>query len=127
MLNPAHGAAMLQSSSDANVAAASTERSASAQTAQPTALAHIANPQVSGLRRQTQTWMGLAFVALLCGVSFFFGLIGLILCHSAQQAAEHGKLQDAQAKLRLSKTVTLSGFAVLATVLVGYSASLFIR
>jgi hypothetical protein len=73
--------------------------------------------------RDTQLWMGLAAASMLCVVPCFFGLIGLLACHTAREAASRGRVADARAKLRLGKLMTVSGFVTFVLALVGYALS----
>lgn len=74
------------------------------------------------LRKQSTQWLVIALVTFfLFGCGNCFGLIGAILCFLAMQAVDQGHIEDAEAKLRWGKIITLAGLAlaVLTAILVG--------
>lgn len=83
--------------------------------------ARSAGPRAA-LRKQATQWLVIALVTFfLFGCGNCFGLIGAILCFLAMQAADQGHVEDAEAKLRWGKIITLAGLAlaVLTAILVG--------
>ena len=68
-------------------------------------------PPVSPLKKEAQTWLILGGISFMtCGC--LFGVIGIVFCYMAMQAADAGNSADAQNKLKWGKITTVIGFAV---------------
>jgi len=68
-------------------------------------------PPASPLKKQAQTWLILGGVSFMtCGC--LFGVIGIVFCYMAMQAADAGNQADAENKLKWGKITTVVGFAV---------------
>ena len=68
-------------------------------------------PPVPPIKKEAQTWLILGGVSFMtCGC--LFGVIGIVFCYMAMQAADAGNLADAQNKLKWGKITTVVGFAV---------------
>jgi hypothetical protein len=68
-------------------------------------------PPVPELKKQAQTWL------IISAISFFFcacgfGIIGVVFCYMAMQAADHGNFADAENKLKWGKITTVIGFVL---------------
>lgn len=78
--------------------------------------------RLAALRKQSTQWLVVALATFfLFGCGNCFGLIGAILCFLAMQAVDQNHLEDAEAKLRWGKIITLAGLAlaVLTAILLG--------
>jgi hypothetical protein len=76
------------------------------------------------LQREATTWIALAIASSVFCAGMCLGIGGALFCYWARQAAERGALEDAEAKLRWGKILTVGGSisGVLVTAL-----SLFLR
>lgn len=69
----------------------------------------LGRPNAAETKKQAELWLiisGATF--LLCG-SWCFGIAGAVFCYLAIQAASQGNLDDAEAKLKWGKIITVSG------------------
>ncbi len=66
---------------------------------------------VPPVKKAAQTWLIMGGVSFMtCGC--LFGVIGIVFCYMAVQAADAGNLADAENKLKWGKITTVVGFAV---------------
>jgi hypothetical protein len=61
------------------------------------------------LHRQATLWLVLSLTSSLFCVSLCLGIGGAVFCYLAMQAASHGLVADAAAKLKWGKILTLVG------------------
>ncbi|HYQ14754.1 MAG TPA: hypothetical protein VEQ58_03325 [Polyangiaceae bacterium] len=64
------------------------------------------------LQQQAKTWLALSIVSSVFCLSLGLGIGGAIFCYLAQQAAAQGLRDDAQAKLKWGKILTVVGSAL---------------
>jgi hypothetical protein len=77
----------------------------------PGGYAPAPRPPASPLKKEAQTWLILGGVSFMtCGC--LFGVIGIVFCYMAMQAADAGNSADAKNKLKWGKITTVAGFAV---------------
>ena len=68
-------------------------------------------PPVPAVKKQAQTWLIIGGVSFMtCGC--LFGVIGIVFCYMAMQAADAGNWADAENKLKWGKITTLVGFGI---------------
>ncbi|MEO7034859.1 MAG: hypothetical protein ABI548_13200 [Polyangiaceae bacterium] len=68
-------------------------------------------PPAPAVKKEAQTWLIVGGVSFMtCGC--LFGVIGIVFCYMAMQAADAGNMSDAENKLKWGKVTTVVGFAV---------------
>jgi hypothetical protein len=74
------------------------------------------------LKKQAKTWLIISIVSIFCCTGCF-GVIGAVFCYMATTALDQGNVQDAQAKLKWGKIVTIVGIVLGALGGIGYTVA----